>query len=40
MKWIYKQADKLEKMTKKMIKNYVPFVKIDNPTDKRKGPKK
>ncbi len=28
MKWIYKQADKLEKMAKKMIRNYVPFVKI------------
>jgi hypothetical protein len=25
-------------MTKKMIRNYVPFVKIENPTDKRRGP--
>ena len=38
IQWIYKQADKLEKMTKKMIRNYVPFVKIENPTDKRRGP--
>lgn len=27
-------------MTKKMIRNYVPFVKIENPTDKRRGPHK
>ena len=38
--WIYKQAEKLDKMTKKMIRNYVPFVKIENPTDKRRGPHK
>ncbi len=38
--WIYKQAEKLEKMTKKMIRNYVPFVKIENPSDKRRGPHK
>lgn len=23
---------------KKMIRNYVPFVKIENPADKRRGP--
>ena len=40
IKWIYKQADKLDKMTKKLIRNYVPFVKLENPTDKRRGPKK
>lgn len=27
-------------MTKKMIRNYVPFVKIENPSDKRRGPHK
>jgi hypothetical protein len=27
-------------MTKKMIRNYVPFVKMENPTDKRRGPHK
>lgn len=38
MQWIYKQADKLEKMAKKMIRNYVPFVRMENPSDKRRGP--
>lgn len=38
--WIYRQADKLEKMAKKMVRNYVPFVKMENPTDKRRGPHK
>ena len=27
-------------MSKKMIRNYVPFVKLENPSDKRRGPKK
>jgi hypothetical protein len=27
-------------MTKKMIRNYVPFVKMENPSDKRRGPRK
>jgi len=27
-------------MTKKMIRNYVPFVKMENPADKRRGPHK
>ena len=27
-------------MSKKMIRNYVPFVKIENPNDRRRGPKK
>ena len=38
--WIYRQADKLEKMAKKMVRNYVPFVKMENPADKRRGPHK
>lgn len=25
-------------MAKKMIRNYVPFVRIENPSDKRRGP--
>jgi hypothetical protein len=25
-------------MAKKMIRNYVPFVRMENPTDKRRGP--
>ena len=40
MQWIYKLAEKLEKMTKKMIKNYVPFVVFDGTTEKKKGPPK
>jgi hypothetical protein len=27
-------------MGKKMIRNYVPFVRIENPADKRRGPHK
>ena len=27
-------------MAKKMIRNYVPFVRIENPADKRRGPHK
>lgn len=38
--WIYKQSDKLEKMAKKMIRNYVPFVRMENMNDKRRGPHK
>lgn len=37
---IHKLADKLEKQTKKMIKNYLPFVKIDASGGKKKGPPK
>lgn len=27
-------------MAKKMVRNYVPFVKMENPADKRRGPHK
>lgn len=36
---IHKLADKLEKQTKKMIKNYLPFVKIDTQAKKKPGKK-
>ena len=31
-------ADKLSKQTKKMVKNYLPFVKIETQAGKKKGP--
>lgn len=37
---IHKLADKLDKQTRKMIRNYLPFVKIDTSGGKKKGPPK
>jgi hypothetical protein len=40
MQEIHKLADKFEKQTKKMIRNYLPFVKMENAASKKKAAKK
>lgn len=40
MQEIHKLADKFEKQTKKMIKNYLPFVKFEAQANKKKAAKK
>lgn len=37
---IHKLADKFEKQTKKMVRNYLPFVKIEAQSSKKKAGKK
>lgn len=39
MQEIHKLADKFEKQTKKMIKNYLPFVKIETQSKKKASKK-